>query len=41
MSEEHGPPPGSEVILYQTDDRRTRVQVRLAEGTVWLTQAHE
>lgn len=39
MSEEQGPPPGTELILYQTEDRRTRVEVRLAGGTVWLTQA--
>ncbi|MDX1997560.1 MAG: virulence RhuM family protein [Thermoanaerobaculia bacterium] len=29
----------SEFILYQTPDGRSRLQVRLAEGTVWLTQA--
>lgn len=39
MSEEQTPPLGSELVLYQTDDHRTRVQVRLAEGTVWLSQA--
>lgn len=38
MSEEHAPP-GTELVLYQTADRRTRVEVRLSEGTVWLTQA--
>ena len=29
----------SEIILYQTDDGRTRLQVRLENETVWLTQA--
>ena len=30
--------PQSEIILYQTEDGRTRVQVRLEQETVWLTQ---
>lgn len=32
------PLPQSELILYQTDDGRTRVEVRLQDETVWLTQ---
>ena len=32
-------PPRSELLIYQTEDGRTRIQVRLAEETVWLTQA--
>lgn len=28
-----------EVVLYNTDDGRAQVQLRLVEGTVWLTQA--
>jgi hypothetical protein len=36
MSEE--PLPNSEIILYQTEDGRTRIQVRLQDETVWLTQ---
>lgn len=32
-------PPPTEVVLYQTGDRRTRIDVRLADGTAWLTQA--
>lgn len=28
----------SEFLLYQTDDGHARVQVRLQDGTVWLTQ---
>ncbi|MGD1084982.1 MAG: RhuM family protein [Verrucomicrobiota bacterium] len=31
--------PKSEIILYQTEDNQTRVQVRLEGETVWLTQA--
>ncbi len=33
------PPPPSEIVLYQTDDGRTRVQCRFADETIWLTQA--
>ena len=29
--------PGGEIILYQTEDQKTRVQVRLENETVWLT----
>jgi hypothetical protein len=29
----------SEIILYQTEDGQSRIQVRLEGGTVWLTQA--
>lgn len=29
----------SQVLLYQTEDRRTRLEVRLEGATVWLTQA--
>lgn len=30
--------PASELILYRTEDARTRIEVRLEGGTVWLTQ---
>jgi hypothetical protein len=30
--------PSGEFVLYQDDARASQVQVRLAEGTVWLTQ---
>ncbi len=30
--------PASEIILYQTEDGKTRLQVRLENETVWLTQ---
>ena len=33
------PQPASEIILYQTEDNQTRLQVRLEGETVWLTQA--
>ena len=34
----HEPSPQSEIILYQTEDGRTRVQCRFEDETVWLTQ---
>jgi len=30
--------PESELVLYQTEDNRTRIEVRLENETVWLTQ---
>jgi len=39
MSQKADPKPKSELILYQTDDNRTRLEVRLEGETVWLTQA--
>jgi len=30
--------PASEILIYQTEDGRTRIQVRLENETVWLTQ---
>jgi len=33
------PLPKSEIILYQTEDGRTRIQCRLDDETLWLTQA--
>ena len=33
------PPPRSEIILYQTEDGRTRIECRFEDQTVWLTQA--
>lgn len=32
-------PSRSEILFYQTEDGRTRIQVRLQDETVWLTQA--
>ena len=31
--------PQSSIILYQTEDGRTRIQCRFENETVWLTQA--
>ena len=33
------PQPQSELILYQTEDGRTRIQCRFEDETVWLSQA--
>jgi hypothetical protein len=33
-----GVPSGSEIVLYQTEDEQTRIEVRLDGGTVWLSQ---
>jgi hypothetical protein len=32
-------PPQSSIILYQTEDGRTRIQCRFEDETLWLTQA--
>jgi len=32
-------PPQSSIILYQTEDGRTRIQCRFEDDTIWLTQA--
>jgi hypothetical protein len=29
----------SEIILYQTEDGTTKIEVRLVDETVWLSQA--
>jgi len=43
LSESHDeddePLPQSELILYQTEDGRTRIQCRFENETIWLTQA--
>jgi hypothetical protein len=33
------PKPSSELILYQTEDGRTRIECRFEGETLWLTQA--
>ena len=33
------PPPKSEIILYQTEVGRTRIQCRFKNETLWLTQS--
>ncbi len=32
-------PPGGEIVLYQTDDGRTRVECCFQDETIWLSQA--
>ncbi len=40
MSEPIGSPGGkSEILIYQAENGRSRIQVRLEDNTVWLTQA--
>ena len=29
----------SQILLYQTEDGQTKIEVKLNEDTVWLTQA--
>lgn len=38
MSQKQKPPEPAEILLYQTEDGQTRLEVRLQEETVWLTQ---
>ncbi len=39
MSETMEPTPGSDLILYQTEDGKTRIQCRFEDESIWLTQA--
>jgi hypothetical protein len=32
-------PPGGEILLYQTEDGRTRIECQFENETIWLTQA--
>ena len=38
MSNDKTPPEPADILLYQTEDGQTRLEVRLQEETVWLTQ---
>ncbi len=39
MSENQGtPPPDTGILFYQTEDGKSRIQVRLQDGIVWLNQ---
>ncbi|MEO8179576.1 MAG: hypothetical protein ABI895_12155 [Deltaproteobacteria bacterium] len=38
MAKPRTPPNASELVFYQGEDERSRIQVRLDGGTVWLTQ---
>ena len=31
--------PASDLILYQTEDGKTRIQCRFEDDSIWLTQA--
>ena len=33
------PTPASDLILYQTEDGKTRIQCRFEDESIWLTQA--
>ena len=37
--EEADRPPGGELLLYRAEDGKSRVECRLDEGTIWLSQA--
>jgi len=39
MSETTEPSPASDLILYQTEDGKTRIQCRFEDESIWLTQA--
>ena len=39
MTERNLAPPGGEILLYQTEDGQTRLEVQLQDETVWLSQA--
>jgi hypothetical protein len=38
MTQNENPPEPAEILLYQTEDGQTRLEVHLQEETVWLTQ---
>lgn len=40
MSEEKGLQPASQILIYQTEDGKTKIEVQLQNETVWLTQKH-
>ncbi|MCI5119459.1 MAG: hydroxyacid dehydrogenase [Candidatus Electrothrix sp. LOE1_4_5] len=40
MSEEKGLQTTSQILIYQTEDGRTKIEVQLQGETVWLTQKH-
>lgn len=39
MPERPNPPPGGEILLYQAEDGRTRIECRFQDESLWLTQA--
>ena len=39
MADHDVPQPGGEILLYQTEDGRTRIECRFEDDTLWLSQA--
>ena len=39
MAKRKPPAPGGEILLYQTEDGTTRLEVQIQGETVWLSQA--
>lgn len=39
MTDHDIPQPGGEILLYQTEDGRTRIECRFEDNTIWLSQA--
>ncbi|CAK0753965.1 Hydroxyacid dehydrogenase [Gammaproteobacteria bacterium] len=39
MTDNDSVPPSGEILLYQTEDGRTRIECRFENDTLWLTQA--
>ena len=39
MTDRDNPVPGGEILLYQTEDGKTRLEVQVQGETVWLSQA--
>lgn len=39
MATQNSSEPGGEILLYQTEDGRTRIECRFENDTLWLTQA--
>ena len=40
MTEEKALQPASQILIYQSEDGKTRIEVQLQDETVWLTQKH-
>jgi hypothetical protein len=40
MSEKKGLQTTSQLLIYQAEDGKTKIEVQLQDETVWLTQAH-
>ena len=40
MNEERALQPASQILIYQTEDGKIKIEARLQDETVWLTQKH-